>query len=93
MGKQDEPLAKELEAAFEAAGVRYVRNFVRLDFLLPDNNVALEVMLTHSQKIDKRMSRYSNIILVQGADAVRWLADTVRKAALADKEGKDAPPA
>lgn len=82
MGTHD-PMESMLAAALDDSGIRYlsdVRNPSGLDFKLLDSGIEIEVKQFHSDRIAKQMSRVPNVVAVQGATAVAWLADLIRRA-------------
>lgn len=79
-----DPLERIIEQALIDAGIRYQTDHGggtehRLDFHLPDFDVAIEVKAMHTPRIAEQMSRAKNVIAVQGKAAVNFLADVIRR--------------
>lgn len=69
--------------ALDMAGIPYVTesdNPSRLDFLLPDHGIEIEVKRFHSPRINAQLARADNVIAAQGEKAVRFLAQMLAKA-------------
>ncbi|MDO7841055.1 helix-turn-helix domain-containing protein [Sphingomonas immobilis] len=78
-----DPMERLIEAALIDAGIRYETDqgggtSHRLDFHLPDYDVAIEVKRMHSDRTGAQMARAPNVIVAQGEVAVRFLAAAIR---------------
>jgi hypothetical protein len=51
-------------------------NPTRLDFRL-DNGIEIEVKRFHTERIAAQMARAPNVIVAQGEEAIRFLADLI----------------
>lgn len=72
-----------IEEALLDADIRYEtdqggKNPSRLDFLLTDFGVEIEVRRFHSERTGDQMKRAPNVIVAQGEVAVRFLAEAIR---------------
>jgi transcriptional regulator with XRE-family HTH domain len=79
-----DPMERIVEAALRDAGVVYETDFgggnpSGLDFRL-SNGVEIEVKRFHSDRTGQQMKRADNVIVAQGEQAVRYLADLLRAA-------------
>ena len=77
------PLEQIVERSLIASGTKYhtefdADNITGLDFYLPQQDIYLEVKAMHSERISEQMSRASNVIAVQGKQAVEWFASLIR---------------
>jgi len=75
-----DPLEEQVAQALDLAGIRFVTgegggNPTGLDFYLPAADLHIEVKQMHSERIAGQMARAPNVIAVQGAAAVAWLAE------------------
>ena len=78
-----DPLEKIVEEALIEAGIRYELEAEstaghRLDFHLPDFDIAIEVKAFHTPRIDKQLERHGQVILLQGKNAVEGFAALLR---------------
>lgn len=81
-----DPMEREIEEALIFAGVPYqleheMPDGHKLDFHLPDHDVAIEVKRFHTPRLADQMARYPNVIAVQGDKAVRAMANLIRHGA------------
>lgn len=80
--KMSDPMEQLIADALDARGIGYVtdeggNNPSHLDFRL-DNGIEIEVKRLHSDRIAKQMARVPNVIVAQGEEAVRYLAELIR---------------
>lgn len=78
-----DPMERLIEQALIDAGIRYETDqgggtAHRLDFDLPDYDVAIEVKRMHTPRVAEQMARAPNVIVAQGEGAVRFLAAAIR---------------
>ena len=78
-----DPLEKAVAEALLSAGVDFLhessgdpRN-LRLDFYLPELKTHIEVKGGHSERVSEQMSRSPNVIVLQGATAVRVFCELI----------------
>ena len=75
-----DPMELMIAEALDEAGEPYETGPPhRLDFYLPLRGVFVEVKQMHSPRIAAQMSTQPNVIVAQGAVAVRLLADLLRR--------------
>jgi hypothetical protein len=84
-----DPMERLIASALDKAGVAYKTdmgggNPAGLDFYLPWIDVHIEVKQFHSPRISEQMSRADNVIVAQGAVAVRLLAQMIAAGSLGD---------
>jgi transcriptional regulator with XRE-family HTH domain len=87
-----DPMERIIEQALIDAGVKYLtdrggRNDSRLDFELPDYDLAIEVKQFHSDRVGLQLARVPNVILAQGKPAVMALAAMIRAGGLSRLAG------
>lgn len=80
---QQDPLERMVAEALDAAGIPYVSerggaNPSRLDFMLPELGIEIEVKRFHSERLAEQMSRAPNVIALQGEPAVRWFCNLLK---------------
>lgn len=81
----DDPMERIIRDALLSAGFRFVegdRNDSKLDFYLPRFGLCIEVKQFHSDRISRQMKQADNVIVAQGAAAVRWLASLIAAGSL-----------
>lgn len=70
-------MERDIHTALTNAGIRAVHesqgDTSKLDFLLPDYGVYIEVKAFHADRISRQMASQPNIIAVQGKSAVSFL--------------------
>lgn len=75
----NDPLEIAVAEILDKAGIRYIHesqnNGSRLDFYLPDHDLYIEVKKYHTPRVDSQLATKDNIILIQGANGVRFLRD------------------
>lgn len=79
--KTTDPLEQQIEAALIAAGLDYrteTEHAARLDFWLPGPAIYIEVKGGHSERTAAQMARVSNVIVAQGDEAVKFLAQAIK---------------
>ncbi len=77
-----DPMERLIADALNYAKIKYITDQeaaspAQLDFYLPDFDIHIEVKQMHSDRIGAQMSRADNVIVAQGATAVRWLASVI----------------
>lgn len=92
-----DPMERLIAHALRDAGVEAVHDSApespaHLDFFLPGCGVHIEVKQFHSDRIAAQMARADDVVAVQGAGAVRWLAELIRRAAVFEALAGDALP-
>lgn len=85
--RQGDPMERIIEEALIEAGVSFTPERSggaahRLDFHLPDIDLAIEVKRFHSPRAAEQLARFPNIVLAQGEVAVRALAAMIRSGGL-----------
>ena len=85
MGKPtDDPVESIILSALDDVGIDFTREGDvahpdhRLDFHLPDFDIAIECKWDHSPRSNDQLSRRRNVILVQGLHSANFLADAIR---------------
>ena len=76
-----DPMEQMIVDALDDVGEPYIHEGAaarNLDFYLPRLDVYIEVKQMHSPRISDQMSRADNILVAQGASAVRILAHLLR---------------
>lgn len=85
LGYYEDPLERRIYDALTTAGIAFVQEedpaAHALDFLLPGQDVHIEVKAYHADRISKQMARVPFCIAVQGEKAVHWLASLIERAA------------
>lgn len=86
-----DPIERIVEQALIDAGIRYVvegDNAAphRLDFHLPDQDVAIEVKQMHTDRIARQMATHPDVIAIQGRGAALLFASLVRGSMEADMD-------
>ena len=80
----NDPLEIAVAEILDKAGIRYIHesqnNGSRLDFYLPDHDLYIEVKKYHTPRVDSQLATKDNIILIQGANGVRFLRETICRA-------------
>ena len=76
-----DPLERTIAEALDKAGIEYLTDFgggnpSGLDFRL-DSGIEIEVKRFHSPRIATQMARANNVIAVQGAAAVAFMAECI----------------
>ncbi|MBB3034074.1 helix-turn-helix domain-containing protein [Alteriqipengyuania lutimaris] len=95
-----DPLERIVEQALIDAGVRFELEQEtsaghRLDFHLPDHDIAIEVKAFHTPRVEQQLARYGDVILLQGRRSVEAFAHLVRAGLFPFPENRETntPPA
>ncbi|MBO9428692.1 hypothetical protein [Sulfitobacter sp. R18_1] len=90
--RKDDPMEKMLRDGLIAGDFAFTEDGKpgsevnkALDFHLSEEGVHIEVKQFHSDRISKQMARSDNIIAAQGAVAVKFLADLLANARIAEE--------
>ncbi len=78
-----DPMESIIADALRDAGVAFLtddggQTRDGLDFNLPEEGISIEVKRFHSPRISEQMSRTENVLVAQGEDAVKLLAQMIR---------------
>jgi hypothetical protein len=79
-----DPLEQQIADALDAARIGYTTDYgggnpSNLNFRL-ENGIEIEVKRFHTDRAGAQLARAENVILAQGAEAVAFLAELLRKA-------------
>jgi hypothetical protein len=93
MSRVTDPLERQVATSLDIAGIAYIHESDSkgtdrtrgLDFYVPSINVYIEIKQFHSPRIEQQMSRVENIIVLQGAGAVRAFIHLLHKPEQVDK--------
>ncbi len=82
-----DPMERLIEEALIGAGICFETDTGggtdhRLDFHLPDFNLAIEVKRFHTPRVVEQLARAPDVILAQGEGAVRALTQMIRRGGL-----------
>lgn len=84
--RTENPFEQQIERALLRAGEPFTSdhdgtNPSHLDFCLRNRDIHVEVKTMHSERVAEQMSRVSNVIVAQGANAIAYLAALIAKSA------------
>ncbi len=74
-------MEQKIEDALVVTGIPFEcgPNATTLDFWIPAWNLHIEVKQFHSERIGRQMAQAPNVIVAQGAAAVEWLAEMIKR--------------